>query len=457
MGVTAELSEFVAALRIEVLPPPLIERACQLVLDLVGNIVRAHSVESTPALKAAVRDLGLTGGHCHVFGDAASYAPAGAALVNGVLAHSLDFDDTHAESTLHPGAPVIPAALAAAEMGAHSGATALAGIIAGYEVTCRLGVALPGAAHYARGFHPSSTCGAFGAAAAAARIFGLDSRGVSAALGIALSQSAGTLQFLENGAWTKRFQVGWAAMAGLGAAILAREGFKGAEPALEGRYGFLNTYAPAPTPERATVDLGRRYEIMATGVKPYPSCRYGHAGIDAALALRLEHELTAEQIESVVYGLSHAGMRLVASPPERKAAPANIVDAQFSAPFLLAVALASGRMDWDSYARLDDAQVRALAQRVRCEHDAEIEAEYPVNMSGKLTIHARGQRFVKTVIVPKGEPGNFLTAEELRRKFTALALPTLGAESTARLATAILEMPRAQGVAELFGSATVAS
>jgi 2-methylcitrate dehydratase PrpD len=457
MGLTAELSQFVAALRIEALPPPLIERACQLVLDLVGNIVRAQSVESTPALKAAVRDLGLTSGHCHVFGDSASYAPAGAALVNGVLAHSLDFDDTHAESTLHPGAAVIPAALAAAEMGAHSGAAALAGIIAGYEMTCRLGVALPGAEHYARGFHPSSTCGAFGAAAAAARIFGLDSRGVSAALGIALSQSAGTLQFLENGAWTKRFQVGWAAMAGLTAAVLAREGFKGAEPALEGRYGFLKTYAPAPTPERAAAELGRRYEIMATGVKPYPSCRYGHAGIDAALALRLEHDLTAEQIESVVYGLSHAGMRLVAMPPERKVAPQNIVDAQFSAPFVLAMVLATGRMDWDSYARLGDAQVRALAQRVRCEHDAEIEAEYPVNMSGRLTVHARGQRFVKTVIVPKGEPGNFLTPEELRRKFSALALPTLGAERTSRLATAILEMPRAGGVAALFGSGTADS
>ena len=159
-----------------------------------------------------------------MFGDAARYTPAGAAFLNGALAHSLDFDDTHAAGSLHPGAPVIPAALAAGEMAGASGADVLAAIIAGYEVTCRVALALPAGEHYDRGYHPTATCGAFGAAAAAARVFNLDANGVSSALGTVLSQTAGSLQFLANGAWTKRFQVGWAALNGLMAATLSKKG-----------------------------------------------------------------------------------------------------------------------------------------------------------------------------------------------------------------------------------------
>ena len=237
--------------------------------------------------------MGMAAGNSGVFGDAARYTPAGAAFLNGALAHSLDFDDTHAAGSLHPGAPVIPAALAAGEMVGASGADVLAGIVAGYEVTCRVALALPAGEHYDRGFHPTATCGAFGAAAAAARVFGLSAEQVEGALGTVLSQCAGSLQFLANGAWTKRFQVGWAACNGLMAATLVREGFKGASEALEGRHGFLHAYAPNPNPARAVQELGTVFELMNTAVKPYPSCRYGHAGIDAAIALRAANDLQA--------------------------------------------------------------------------------------------------------------------------------------------------------------------
>ena len=174
MGITSELAQFSADIRLDRLPPEVVKRARFLVLDLVGNIVRArHDAESTPSFLAAVRAMGMAAGNSGVFGDAARYTPAGAAFLNGALAHSLDFDDTHAAGSLHPGAPVIPAALAAGEMVGASGADVLAGIVAGYEVTCRVALALPAGEHYDRGFHPTATCGAFGAAAAAARVFGL--------------------------------------------------------------------------------------------------------------------------------------------------------------------------------------------------------------------------------------------------------------------------------------------
>ncbi len=228
MGITQDLSEFTAAIQLDRLPAPVVARTRLLLLDLVGNIVRArHDAESTPPLLAAARALGLAAGNSAVFGDTARYTPAGAAFLNGALAHSLDFDDTHAEASLHPGAPVIPAALAAGEMAGASGADVLAAIVAGYEVTCRVALALPAGEHYRRGFHPTATCGVFGAAAAAARVFGLGPDQVADALGIALSQSAGSLQFLANGAWTKRFQVGWSAMAGLGRRHPGARGLQG--------------------------------------------------------------------------------------------------------------------------------------------------------------------------------------------------------------------------------------
>lgn len=446
-AVTATLAAYCATLDFAALPAAVKERTRFLVLDLVGNMVRGrHDTESTPVLLSAVRALGLAAGGAAVFGDSARYTPAGATLVNGACAHSLDFDDTHAAGTLHPGAPVIPAAIAAAEMVGADGATVMAGIVAGYEVTCRLAVALPGGDHYDRGYHPTATCGAFGAAAAAARVFGLDAEGVANAFGIALSQAAGSLQFLANGAWTKRFQVGWSAMNGFAAAVLAREGFRGASEAIEGKAGFLRAYAPNPVPERVIRNLGGEFELMETAVKPYPSCRYGHASVDAALALRAEYGLKASEIERVTMGLPNKGMLLVGSPLARKQDPRNVVDGQFSGPFVVSAALAKGHMGWDSYEHLNDNDIRALMPKVVCEEDPEIQAEFPANMSGKVTIRARGQEFVKKVVVPKGEPANFLTEAELRAKFHGLADAVLGHERAAQLADAVLKLDAAPDV-----------
>lgn len=451
MGVTADLAKFTADIRLDKLPPDVVTRARFLLLDLVGNIVRARwDAESTASFLAAVRALGMSQGNSGVFGDAAKYSPAGAAFLNGALAHSLDFDDTHAAGSLHPGAPVIPAALAAAEMVGASGADVLAAIIAGYEITCRVALALPAKAHYDRGYHPTATCGAFGAAAAAGRVFGFSSAQIEGALGTVLSQAAGSLQFLANGAWTKRHQVGWAALNGLAAAILVREGFKGAAEAFEGRHGFLRAYAPNPTPERATEDLGTVFELMKTAVKPYPSCRYGHAGIDAALHLRNAENFRPEEIESVTLGLPKAGMLLIGEPAAKKANPENVVDGQFSGPFVLSSALVTGAMGWDSYRNLQEPTVRAMLSKINCEFDPEIEAEFPANMSGKVTIRARGRDFVRKVVIPKGEPDNFLTEAELRAKFAGLTDAVLGTDRAAKLADAVLAIHTTADISSLM-------
>jgi 2-methylcitrate dehydratase PrpD len=176
--------------------------------------------------------------------------------------------------------------------------------------------------------------------------------------------------------------------------------------------------------------------MLATGIKPYPSCRYGHAGIDAVLALRAEHGLKPADVERITYGLSRAGLLLVGAPLDAKQNPVNLVGAQFSAPFVLSTALATGEMTWDSYANLDDPVVRGLMKKVDCVHDPDIEAEFPANMSGKVTIVAGGRRYEKTVIVPRGEPSNFLSDKALFAKFSGLARPVVG-EQVHRIADCV--------------------
>jgi len=293
---TATLAAYVANLKYEDIPTEVLERAKALTLDFLGSAVRARSeAESTPSLLAMLATLGLDGkGDATVCGDARTYTPAIAALLNGALGHSLDFDDTHADSSLHPSAPVVPAAFAVGEILGSSGRDVLTAIVAGYEVCCRLGNALDPTSHYAKGFHPTATAGTYGAAAAAAKLYKLNADQIVAAFGVSGSQAAGSLQFLVNGAWNKRYQVGAAAMNGVVAASLAREGFIGSTESVEGKHGLLAGYTDDAHPEKATAGLGKVFETMKIGIKPYPSCRYTHAAIDALIAMRREHNLTPE-------------------------------------------------------------------------------------------------------------------------------------------------------------------
>jgi 2-methylcitrate dehydratase PrpD len=447
-AITRELAEFVSAISYDALPAEVRERATWLVTDMVGIALRArHDAESTPALLAAVERLGLAQGAATVIGDERGYAPAGAAMVNGTLAHSLDFDDTHAPGSIHPSAPIVPAALAAAEMAGASGRDLVAAIVAGYEVQIRLSLALVPKEHYDRGFHPTATCGVFGAAAAAGRVFGLSADAIAHAFGIALSQAAGSMQFLVDGAWTKRSHVGHAAMSGLVAASLAREGFHGAVEAFEGRAGFLRSYAPNPVMENAVAGLGRAYETMAIAVKPYPACRYGHAAIDALLELRAAHGLKWEDVEAVEVGLPRTGWKIIGDPEADKQAPKNVVEGQFSMAFVAAVALREGAMQWDHYARhISDPKTLALCKRVRAVVDPAAEAEFPRYMSGVVRLRAGGKTWEKFVRVAKGEPENFVTAAELRAKFDGLAAPYLGERRRDELANGLLALGEAQDV-----------
>lgn len=450
---TTALAGFVAEFRLEDAPLAVQDRAKRLIADSVGIAIRAaREAESTAPMMDALVTLGMATGRAPVFGDARGFAPPGAALANGALIHSLDFDDTHVEATIHPTAPVLGAALAAASIVDASGRSILEAVIAGYEVINRLGRALVPANHYDRGFHPTATAGVFGAAAAAGRVFGLSAVQLENAFGIGLSQSAGSLQFLENGAWTKRFQVGHAAMSGLTAASFADRGYEGATQAIEGRYGFLHSYTSNPRLEAATADLGEVWETMGIAVKPYPCCRFAHAALDGIAAIMTDRAFDWPSIAGIEIGLSRKGLDLTALPQEKRREPGNVVDAQFSMHFTAAVAARTGGLTWDDYAtHLSDAETRALARRVDVSLDDEIDALYPKQMGARVVIRFAGGESVERVIrVPLGEPDNFLTDDALAAKFETLAGPVLGMPESRTRFQRLLALERERSTAVFF-------
>jgi 2-methylcitrate dehydratase PrpD len=449
--ITKQLASFVADLRYEDLPPEITERAKRLILDLTGIIIRARNdAESTPSLISAVEKLGLAEGKCSVMGDGRSYAPTAAALINGTLAHSLDFDDTHAAGSIHSSAPIVPAALAAAEMSDASGKELIAAVVAGYEVQIRLSLALNPTAHYDQGFHPTATCGVFGAAAAAGKLLGMDADGIRSAFGLALSQAAGSMEYLTDGAWSKRSHVGQAAQNGLICAVMAGEGYKGPLRAFEGRYGFLHAYSPSSDPDKAVAGLGEIWETMRLAVKPYPSCRYGHAAIDGIVSLMKEHGISAGDVEEVEIGLSEMGWKIIGGP-EDKTNPQSVVDGQFSMPFCAAVALREGGLAWDDYKKhLKDETTRALTRKVKAVVDARAEAEFPANMSGTARIRTSKGEYEAFVTVPKGEPDNFLADDEFLEKFDGLCAPYLGETQARRLADQLLALEQANSISAVM-------
>ncbi len=439
---TATLAAYVADLKFADIPPEVLERAKALTLDFLGSAIRARrDAESTPSMLKMLEALALDGkGEATVFGDSKTWTPAVAALLNGALGHSLDFDDTHADSSLHASAPVVPAAFAVGELVGASGRDVLTAIVAGYEVCCRLGNALDPTSHYARGFHPTATAGTYGAAAAAAKLFKLSKEQIISAFGVSGSQAAGSLQFLVNGAWNKRYQVGAAAMNGVIAATLARNDFVGSSESVEGKHGLLVGYSDNAHPDKAVAGLGDIYETMKIGIKPYPSCRYTHAALDALIAMRREHNLTPDQIKKVEIGLHRNGITLTGDAATKRH-PTSIVGGQFSMFFTGAIALDQGHFGWDDYDRLGDSAIDKLADKFDVVQDDRLEIGRTHPFGARVSITTEDGVHERLYADPSGEPTSFPDAKAMQQKFLTLARPVLNGRAD-QLADAILTLER---------------
>ncbi|GIX46669.1 MAG: hypothetical protein KatS3mg131_0880 [Candidatus Tectimicrobiota bacterium] len=446
-GATQQLATFVATTPLSDLPAATLERAAYFLLDYLGVALRGSCTDSSATARACVQTLAP--GPATLIGcDQGALAPF-AALVNGVSAHSLELDDTHQEGSIHLGAPIFSALIAASELQPASGRDFLAAAVLGYEVAARLAMAVTPTAHYRQGFHPTGTCGTFGAAAAVARLWGLDASQTAYALGIAGSQTAGSMAFLADGAWTKRLHPGWAAHSGLLAAALARQGYRGPTAILEGRDGFLQAYSTAPQPQRLTEALGASFAILATAVKPHACCRYMQAPIDALLELVQRYDLAPSQVAHVTLGILDTAFPIIGEPAEVKYAPRSVVDAQFSMPFGAAVALLYRRASLAEFTPevIASPAVRELMQKVTLVRDPELDQRFPRQWPAWATIELTdGRKVSASVTYPKGDPQNPLTWEELRAKYFDLGSAVL---PRARLETLAQQVQALDTVAEV--------
>lgn len=445
---TTIMARHAAELTFAELAPETVEHAKRAVLDLIGIALRAGvDADSSPGLTRAVDALD-GGGTARVIGSDRGYQPQYAALLNATYAHTLDFDDTHVGGSIHPGAATIPAVLAVAETEGRSGRALLSAIVAGYDVAVRLSEALTPPAQYERGFHPTATCGVFGAAAAVANLVGDDAATIEHAFGVALSQAAGSMQYLENGSWNKRFHVGFAACNGIVAERFARSGVVGAAAALDGRFGFRHGYSGAGSFAALGARLAGGRAIDETAFKPYPSCRYTHAALDELLEIRRSEKLDPAQIESVTIALPRVSFALVKDPEPQKRAPETVVDGQFSMFFVAAVALLRGSFGWSDYEALADPAVRALASRIEVVTDERIEA-LGQSMAARVIVRAGGAMYERFAAAPKGEPDRPLGWDELIAKFDGLAAAKYDAARRQRIVALVRGLERIADLREL--------
>ncbi len=370
-------------------------------------------------------------------------APA-AAQINGAMAHALDFDDVldHGGS-IHPGASVLAAALAAAALrGDATGEEFVLAAALGLDISCRIALASP----LDRGWHRTAVMGVFGAAAAAASLLRLPQDQVLHAFGIAFSQASGNRQCILDGALTKRLQAGQAASAGVFAAMLAREGFTGATNIFAGRYGFLELYQPGGHDvARLTEDLGRAWRGDELSFKPYPCGRPLHAAIDAALALR--EKLAGAPIAALSITSDAVTHRDAFESGPAKRAPTQIVEAQFALPFLVAAALLKGRVGIGEVAGFDDPAVLDLAGRIAGIAD-------PARTTRGATLTATtttGAVLSVETSGPTGSPEKPLSDAALAAKFRDCAANAAQPVSVGILVEGIMTLERQEGVRWLLG------
>jgi 2-methylcitrate dehydratase PrpD len=455
-----ELARFAAS---AVPPDDVLAIVRQRVLDVLGVSLAAVRLDTSAGIIERAREQGGAQ-QAHAIGLQEQGPAASAAFVNGVLAHSLDYDDTHLPSILHPSASIVPAALAAAELAGATGAEVSRAIAVGLEICIRLGMAGYDAAsrqslYFERGQHATSMCGAIGGAGAAALLLGGDAGEIADAMGIAVSMASGVIEGNRAGGTVKRLHCGIAAQGAVTAAEMARLGVTGPATALEGRFGFFEAFLGGRYDANAIGDgLGERWEVSRIFTKPYPANHFTHAGIDAAIALRAEG-LEPGDIEAITLGVATPTVRTIGEPLEGKRAPETGYQAQFSGPFTVAAALLGGSglglglEDFTDALARDPAR-RALAARVTVEADPECDAIYPMQLPAVLTVRTRdGRRAVKKVLANRGGPERPLSDEELTAKFRDNALRSLSSDAATEIEDAAARLDALGSAGELLAPA----
>jgi 2-methylcitrate dehydratase PrpD len=439
MKVTERLARYVLETSYPSFPKEVVHQGKRCFLDLLGVALGGAKQPLSKILLKMVKDFGGQP-QATILGHGLKTNVMNAALVNGAMAHALDYDDTHSGSLGHPSAPLIPAVLAVAEWKGLSGKSALEAFILGFEVETRIGLGM-GMKHYDRGWHATSTFGRFGAAVAAGKLLGLSLEEMKIALGLAGTQAAGLR--LVFGTMTKPFHPGKCAFDGVLSAILAQRGFTCAPNIIEGKKGYWEVLGDDSNLEPMVKDLGKKYEVLKNTFKPYAACLLTHPTIDAILEMRNKYNLKPEDVEAIScdvgkFCLDSAG----------QVEPKTGLSGKFSTYYCAALALAEGVAGENMFTdkKVQDPQIVALRKKVK----AKVVPGYK-DTEAKVTITAKGgKKYSAYVDTPKGDPRNPPTDEELENKFRSLAPSVLPQPRVDRLVETIWSLEKLGNVRQLI-------
>ena len=438
-----ELALFALELTYDAVPVAVRERAKHLILNSVGIALASTKYPFAAVSLSALEELGS--GNAAVIGIGRRLALRDAVLMNGILTHGLDFDDTHTRGVIHATCSSFPCVLALADRDDADGATLLAAYVAAMEVATRLGAVAKGGFHQA-GFHPTGLIGGFGCALAAAKLLKLDPERATMAQGIVLSMASGSMEFLEDGAWTKRMHPGWAGVAGITAATLAKHGFVGPRAAYEGRFGLYANYLrdlQKADLGLATENLGRSWQINEVAVKPIPACHFAHASADAAMALHEGNGLPVEAIRRVRVLVPREAVDIVCEPLANKRKPANSYEAQFSVPYIVATGLLKGRFTLAELEdeALHDSAVLAVASRV--DYEVDPASTFPRHYTGEVVVETTDGRSLRhRQAVNRGCADRPLTNDDVVAKFLDNAQRAVSEPAADRILDAVLNLDR---------------
>ena len=448
LSLTQRLAALVAGTRAADVPPEVLQTAAWWVLDWLGAAVAG--LDSAPGRIMLEHTGAQPAGRASCIGMVEGRAAQVAALHNGIISHVVEMDDVHRAAIIHPGVVVVPAALAVAEHIGASGKDFLTAVTLGYEIAIRVGESV-GKTHYFH-WHNTSTCGVFGATAAAGWLLGLDEQRLTWAFGNAGSQAGGLWEFIADGAMSKVLHAGRAAANGVLAAELGALGFTGARKILEGRQGFFAATSPDGNPDAVTEGLGDGWKLPGSSIKPYPSCRHTHSAVDATLALRQEYGISVQDVDRVEIDAYQATLDLTDNPT-----PAHPYAAKFSVHYCVARALADGALTPADFSDdlIAEPGLRDLMLRTTARLDPELNARAPRELPARVRLHLKDGRQVEHLVLSaKGDPEAPLTEQELTDKFVSLAAGTPYADRApdlVKLVTGLADRADVRGLLTLPG------
>lgn len=444
-SISMNCAEYIESLSYDNLPESVIQAAKLCFLDFLGCAISGSATSEGKIINDFVEEMGGPAA-ATVVGQWLKGTMLNAAMANAYNCHIHEIDDVHKTSVLHPGAPVIGAALAVAEAHNKTGRELIEAIVAGYDIVMRTGEAVSPSHYYF--WHTTGTCGTFGSAAAAGKLLGLTKPQMVDALGNAGSQAAGLWQFIEDSAMTKYLHCGKAAFNGVLAARLAQKWFTGATEILEGDRGFVKATSQETEPEKKFMTLGREYKILETSFKPYASCRHTHSTIGAVINLKNKYNLDIKKVDKIKIDIYKTATMIAQNNEKYEDARS----ARFSLVYCAAAALYFGDVSLQAFepSSLKNPDILRAARNTSITIAEDIEKMYPGKWPARVVIEAEGKTYTELVEYPKGDPENPFTLEDFKNKFMGLTSAVLKENYALALVAKCLQLEEIEDIAKLF-------